>query len=126
MSAWLRRPGPAPDAAARLVCLPHAGGSAAFYQPLAERLRPAIDTAVIQYPGRHDRFAEPAYTDLDLLARDVAAALRREVATPFALFGRGSCSTRPRRECSRRECSRRPGLSGLACLVRRRRPDQRP
>lgn len=87
MGVWLRRPEPAPDAAARLVCLPHAGGSAVSYQPLVQGLRPVIDAAVIQYPGRHDRFAEPAYSDIDILARDVADVLRREMTAPLALFG---------------------------------------
>ncbi|MBK3557195.1 hypothetical protein JHN55_11770 [Streptomyces sp. MBT56] len=51
----MRRYNPAADARARLLCLPHAGGSASFYLPLSRALGPDIDVLTVQYPGRQDR-----------------------------------------------------------------------
>ncbi|GAA3598985.1 alpha/beta fold hydrolase [Kineosporia mesophila] len=74
---------------ARLVCLPHAGGSASFYLPLTRALAPAgIDVVAVQYPGRQDRSAETPVRDLRELADRVAeavGALPGEV--PLSLFG---------------------------------------
>uniref|UniRef100_UPI000A770D5C thioesterase II family protein n=1 Tax=Streptomyces scabiei TaxID=1930 RepID=UPI000A770D5C len=56
---WIRRFRPSPDATERLVCFPHAGGSASFYVPVATALSPGVDVAAIQYPGRQDRRHEP-------------------------------------------------------------------
>ncbi|GLY29444.1 alpha/beta fold hydrolase [Kineosporia sp. NBRC 101731] len=74
---------------ARLVCLPHAGGSASFYLPLTRALAPAgIDVLAVQYPGRQDRSSEVPVRDLGVLADRVAeavGALPGEV--PLSLFG---------------------------------------
>ncbi|MET9915272.1 thioesterase, partial [Streptomyces sp. NPDC006476] len=42
-NAWIRRFHPAPEARTRLLCLPHAGGSASFYFPLSAALSPAVE-----------------------------------------------------------------------------------
>ncbi|MFB7508659.1 thioesterase domain-containing protein, partial [Streptomyces broussonetiae] len=47
---WIRRYHPRPDAAARLVCLPHAGGSATFYHPVSAGLPESVDVLAVQYP----------------------------------------------------------------------------
>ncbi|MFJ5837830.1 alpha/beta fold hydrolase [Streptomyces shenzhenensis] len=85
--AWLRRYTNTPDTRHRLVCLPHAGGSASFYVPLARALAPEIDVVAVQYPGRQDRRADPFPATLQDLAADVAEALRGEPAVPTAFFG---------------------------------------
>ncbi|RKR91930.1 surfactin synthase thioesterase subunit [Micromonospora pisi] len=84
---WLRSYQPARQDSVQLVCLPHAGGSASFYYPLAQALAPQVDVLAIQYPGRQDRLGEPAITDLHALARQVFEALRGRVDRPTALFG---------------------------------------
>ncbi|MEV7195513.1 alpha/beta fold hydrolase [Streptomyces sp. NPDC093510] len=76
---WIRRYRTSQDGAPRLVCFPHAGGSASFYFPLAQALAPGIDALVVQYPGRQDRRAEPFVDSVPALADHIAAALR-----PFA------------------------------------------
>src|SRR4051794_9909349 len=83
---WLRRFHPAPQAAARLVCLPHAGGSASYYHPLSAALSPAVEAVAVQYPGRQDRRSEPLVDDLLVLADRLADALADEPG-PLALFG---------------------------------------
>jgi surfactin synthase thioesterase subunit len=84
---WLRRFSPAGDATSSLVCLPHAGGSATFFFPLARALAPAIDVLAVQYPGRQDRRQEPNIDNLPELADRIIDALRLMDDRPFALFG---------------------------------------
>lgn len=84
---WLRRFRPAPAAARRLVCFPHAGGSASFYHPLALAHAPATDVAVLQYPGRQDRMSEPGIRTVDEYAGRIAEILAAEPARPTLYFG---------------------------------------
>ncbi|WP_027944400.1 thioesterase II family protein [Amycolatopsis taiwanensis] len=84
---WFRRFEPAPDAQVRLVCLPHAGGSASFYLPMARALGPAVEVLSAQYPGRQDRHHEPCIRDLGVLADELFAALGPWADRPLAIFG---------------------------------------
>lgn len=84
---WCRRYRPSATAGARLVCLPHAGGSASFFLPVAEALSPGVDVVAIQYPGRQDRRAERPLTDLGQLADHVHEVLRDDSDLPLTLFG---------------------------------------
>lgn len=86
-SPWIRRYAPAPEASARLVCLPHAGGSATFYNGLARRLAPDTDVLAVQYPGRLERRAEPPMKDLAALADAIVTELTPWTDRTFALFG---------------------------------------
>ncbi|MFF8830395.1 thioesterase II family protein [Streptomyces sp. NPDC015131] len=85
--AWLRRFHPAPGAPVRLVCFPHAGGSATFYFPVSRALSPSIEVLAVQYPGRQDRRGEPGVGDIGELADRVVEELLTLDATPPALFG---------------------------------------
>jgi surfactin synthase thioesterase subunit len=84
---WVRRFHPKPDCAVRLVCLPHAGGSASFFHPFSKVMPPSVEVLAIQYPGRQDRHGEPNIGDLPQLADRVAAELRPYADRPMALFG---------------------------------------
>lgn len=84
---WVRRYRSAPDAAVQLVCLPHAGGGASYYRPMASALFPAIEVLAVQYPGRQDRAGDPPVGDFAELARRTAAAVRPALDRPVALFG---------------------------------------
>lgn len=66
----------------RLVCFPHAGGSAAFFQPWEEFLPPDVELVAVQYPGRHDRFAEAPIEDLDDLVLGLLPELTELVREP--------------------------------------------
>ncbi|WP_158891489.1 thioesterase II family protein [Amycolatopsis anabasis] len=90
---WVRRFHPAPDAGIRLVCLPHAGGSASFFFPASRSLAPMVDVAAIQYPGRQDRRSEPGIDDLHELADQVFHAVRPLAELPLALFGHSMGAT---------------------------------
>lgn len=84
---WLRRLCPRADPEIRLVCLPHAGGTAALFASWAARMPAHVELAAVQYPGRHDRFGEPCVADVETLADGVAAALGPLGDRPLALFG---------------------------------------
>src|SRR5688572_26153562 len=84
---WIRRFHPSPEAAARLVCFPHAGGAASFYFPMSEALSPAVEVLAVQYPGRQDRLAEAPLADINALADHITSGLSHLDDRPLALFG---------------------------------------
>jgi pyochelin biosynthetic protein PchC len=92
-AAWLRRFVPAPDAASRLVCLPHAGGSASYYLPVAKALGAKADVISIQYPGRQDRRSEPAVLSTGEMADRLFDVLRPLADRPITLFGHSMGAT---------------------------------
>lgn len=86
---WIRRYHPAGRGAVRLLCLPHAGGSASFYHPVSQALAPDVEVLAVQYPGRQDRRRE-AFVDnvAELADRLVPVLLEDEGADrPLAVFG---------------------------------------
>ncbi|MFF6783041.1 alpha/beta fold hydrolase [Streptomyces sp. NPDC012510] len=84
---WIRRYHPAPDSAVRLLCLPHAGGSASFYFPVSQALSPRIDVLAVQYPGRQDRRLEACVETIPELADRLLPLVLQEADRPLALFG---------------------------------------
>ncbi len=84
---WLRRYHPAPRARHRLVCLPHAGGSASYFFQVSRTLAPDIEVLAAQYPGRQDRRSEPCVENVASLADQLAAAVEPWSDRPLALFG---------------------------------------
>lgn len=86
-SLWCRRYRPAKAPTARLVCLPHAGGSAPYFRPVAMALDPTVDVIAVQYPGRQDRRTETPIGDMMQLADRLYGVLRRQPELPLTLFG---------------------------------------
>jgi surfactin synthase thioesterase subunit len=87
-TAWLRRYRPeAEGAARRLVCFPHAGGSASFFRPVAVRFAPGVEVLAVQYPGRQDRLREPCIDDIGALADRIAERMRNLPPKPTVFFG---------------------------------------
>ncbi|MFC5143588.1 thioesterase II family protein [Streptomyces aureoversilis] len=86
---WIRRFHPRPDSRVRLVCLPHAGGSAGFYLPLSRAMPETVEVLCVQYPGRQDRRTEPLVDSVPALADQVFGALLPWTDRPLALFGHG-------------------------------------
>ncbi len=90
MSTWGRCFHPLLQARARLVCFPHAGGSASAYHSLSAALSEVgVEAWVIQYPGRQERFREACAERVDLLVDAVTAEFRLLLGDglPFGLFG---------------------------------------
>lgn len=83
---WFQCPQPVPDPEIRLICFPHAGGSASFFRDWGRQL-PSMEVRAVRYPGRAERISEPVPTDLVQLAFDVAQALIPLADRPLALFG---------------------------------------
>jgi pyochelin biosynthetic protein PchC len=84
---WLRVLRGGVHAEVRLVCLPHAGGTAGFFQSWAPRLPDSVDLIAVRYPGRQDRLSEPCIERMDVLADRVTDALTPYLDRPLALFG---------------------------------------
>lgn len=85
--AWIRRFHPAPGSRVKLVCFPHAGGSASFFFPFSQALHPQVEVLSVQYPGRQDRRTEQPAQDIRDLADQIAVALEPWRGDPLALFG---------------------------------------
>ncbi|MFI9382180.1 thioesterase II family protein [Kutzneria sp. NPDC052558] len=90
---WARRYQPAPDAAVRLVCFPHAGGAAPAYLPFAQALSPRLDVVAMQYPGRQDRRSEPFLTTIEAMADAAVEPVLALADRPVALFGHSMGAT---------------------------------
>ncbi|WP_435279818.1 thioesterase II family protein [Streptomyces sp. 1222.5] len=85
-SPWLPF-GCAPDAAIRLLCLPHAGGGASIYQAWGAGSLDGVAVCPIQPPGREKRRRDPALTSAAELARLLAHEIIAQVRPPYALWG---------------------------------------
>ncbi|MCJ0871768.1 thioesterase II family protein [Streptomyces sp. AP-93] len=88
-AVWFRRyqrPG-GPPARLRLVCFPHAGGTAQLYHGWAALLPAGVELLAVRYPGRQERLAEPCFEDMDALVDAVTGALGDFLDQPLALFG---------------------------------------
>jgi pyochelin biosynthesis protein PchC len=87
--AWFSRYHPAAPGSdpRRLVCFPHAGGSASFYLPVSRALQPEVEVVSVQYPGRQERRNEPPVPDLHDLADRAAEALAPLVDRRTSFFG---------------------------------------
>ncbi|MGW0791221.1 thioesterase II family protein [Streptomyces sp. NPDC002911] len=92
-SGWIRRFHAAPEAGTRLVCFPHAGGSATFYFPVSRAMAPGVDVLAVQYPGRQDRMNEPHVDDIATLADRITEELVRWADRPLTLFGHSMGAT---------------------------------
>ncbi|MEV6237085.1 alpha/beta fold hydrolase [Lentzea sp. NPDC051838] len=82
---WFRRFAEAPPGAPRLVCFPHAGGAASWYQPFAQYFSGRCELVAVQYPGRQDRRSEALIDDVRTLADQISGLLTCD--RPLHLFG---------------------------------------
>jgi medium-chain acyl-[acyl-carrier-protein] hydrolase len=81
------RPRPKPGAQVRLFCFPFAGGGASAFRTWQANLPPEIEACAVQFPGRENRFREPALTRIRELAAGAAEGLLPYCDMPFAFFG---------------------------------------
>jgi pyochelin biosynthetic protein PchC len=88
---WLRTFHPSPAGSARLLCFPHAGGSASYFAPLSKALAPEIEVVGVQYPGRQDRAREAPVETIEDMTDGSARALEKALPSwddrPLAFFG---------------------------------------
>lgn len=85
--AWLVDLQVDPLARVRLICFPHAGGSAFTYH--GWKLPPEFELSAVQLPGRGPRHKEAACTSVAAACEAVIKALRPTIdaGTAFAFFG---------------------------------------
>ncbi|KIF77593.1 hypothetical protein QR77_34665 [Streptomyces sp. 150FB] len=86
-SEWLRGYDERLDAQVRMVCFPHAGGSAAFYRPWHQGLPRRVELHAVQYPGRGERRTAPLVDDVRTMAGLIVDDLAPLLDRPLALFG---------------------------------------
>src|SRR4051812_16293843 len=76
-----------PEASTRLICFPHAGGSAAIYRPWSSRLAASTEVLAVQPPGRGPLEADPPCDGVPGLVARVAPEVAVLADKPVALFG---------------------------------------
>jgi len=84
---WLSVPHRLAEPRARLICLPHAGGSASMFFAYPHDLPADVEVCAVQLPGRGLRLCEPAFTRMEPLVESLADALKRTNDVPLVLFG---------------------------------------
>jgi pyochelin biosynthetic protein PchC len=72
---------------ARLVCFPHAGGSANFFLPWRSAVPADVELLAVQYPGRQDRFGEPPVADMAELVHGLLPDLDALDGLPTVFLG---------------------------------------
>ncbi|GAA1950428.1 thioesterase II family protein [Kitasatospora viridis] len=86
---WFRRlnPEPVPAPRLRILCCPHAGGSANYYRFLGPLAPHGVELLAVRYPGREDKLTEPVPGSIAELAAPVAEACADLWGAPLVLFG---------------------------------------
>lgn len=75
------------ESCVRLLCFPHAGGSASAYVPLARLLGAEIEVLAVQLPGREQRVRERLCTRAAPLIEAMVDAVPGGVGPPYAVLG---------------------------------------
>ena len=86
-SLWIQRLSRPSDATIRLICFPHAGGSASAYRGWPTGLASSVEVLGVQYPGRGPRLRETPVDRVPVMANAVADALSHLPALPTVFFG---------------------------------------
>ncbi|KIZ17167.1 thioesterase II family protein [Streptomyces natalensis] len=84
---WLRTFRPVASPRLRLVCFPHAGGTASFFRAWHQHLPADWEVSAVRYPGREERIAEPDSTSMAELAGQLADALTPSMTPRTVFFG---------------------------------------
>ena len=71
----------------RLVCFPHAGGSALAFARWSKTLQAGIEVFGVQLPGRGARINEKPYRSMRVLIPELVNGLSDVLDAPFAFFG---------------------------------------
>lgn len=84
---WLHVPRPLPDAAARLLILPHSGGHAAAFRGWEARVPARVELLLAYPPGRGVRLREPPIRHHETLLSALYAALEPRLDRPLVVAG---------------------------------------
>jgi medium-chain acyl-[acyl-carrier-protein] hydrolase len=84
---WFRGPLTG-DKPLRLLCIPHAGGGASFFNSWTLRLEHALDVVRLQLPGREDRAKEKPLSDIDVVLAEVCPLIDEYLSDrPLIVYG---------------------------------------
>ncbi len=119
-NSWIRRYPSSRAPRIRLLCLPHAGGSAAFFHSWSRGFGPDIELLTGCYPGRHERINEPLVPSMDSMADAFTSELLPLSDVPLAIFGHSMGGTLGYEIALRLQ--QRHGITPAALLVSCRRP----
>lgn len=86
-SSWIEFRPERPEAHARVLCVPYAGGSTQVYNALARSMPDRVEFGAIQLPGRWNRGSEPLLTKVRDASQGLAVELKRMSRRPYVLFG---------------------------------------
>jgi surfactin synthase thioesterase subunit len=87
-TAWFAMPKrQAPEVRCRLLCLPHAGGSASSYRGWAGALLDIAQVVTMCPPGRASRWQEPAPRDFMSFVDELAQATQILLDEPLVILG---------------------------------------
>ncbi|MFF2810205.1 thioesterase II family protein [Streptomyces sp. NPDC058000] len=84
---WLRTHRPVAAPRIRLICFPHAGGTASFFRNWHQWAPEDWEMSAVRYPGREERIAEPCHDSMAELAGRLADALVPVMDVPTVFFG---------------------------------------
>ena len=71
----------------RLICFPHAGGSASFFRSWADLIPRGMELLAVRYPGREDRILDPLANTMADVASPLSQACTALDDAPLAFFG---------------------------------------
>nr|WSW43255.1 alpha/beta fold hydrolase [Streptomyces sp. NBC_01001] len=86
-SRWIRRHLPVANPRIRLLCFPHAGGTASFFRSWPKHFPADVEVLSLRYPGREDRLNEAFIDAMDPLVDAVTDTLVPLLDRPLAFFG---------------------------------------
>lgn len=84
---WYKKFRETPNCKIRMVCFPHAGGSAQDYRKWVEYLPADTDLLAAQMPGRAERMQEKLCSDFDELISNFLQELAPFLDKPYFLLG---------------------------------------
>lgn len=77
-----------PDAVARLVCFPWAGGGSIYYARWGQLFNSSVEVYSVKLPGRETRVQEPFAEDIQQIVDEVISVLLPKLKEkPFVFFG---------------------------------------
>lgn len=73
----------------QLICLTYAGGTAAFYDQIKNRISKDIHVVALEYAGHGKRHKEPFYNDFSELVADMFSKIKEQIAEEedYAIMG---------------------------------------